>query len=225
MALSLTAFLVSVVFCLGATYNERRDRTILFWKSLPVSDTTTVLAKAAVPFVVMPIVALASILVAEAFIGLASIVILSAGGVSSALPWTAADIAGNGAALAYGLVVDVLWLGPIFAWLMLVAGWSRRGPFLWAVIPPLALCLLERAALGTHYLWTLLSDRLSGAQFHAFHIIPKSHGMGGNPKVVPGLAGIDLAKLLSDPGLWIGLILTAAMLALAIWLRRRRDPI
>ena len=50
----LTAFLVGVFYCLDALHGERRDRSILFWKSLPVSDLTTVLAKASVPCRVLP---------------------------------------------------------------------------------------------------------------------------------------------------------------------------
>src|SRR5262249_51453335 len=50
----LTAFLVGVFYCLDALYGERRDRSILFWKSLPVSDLTTVLSKASIPLVILP---------------------------------------------------------------------------------------------------------------------------------------------------------------------------
>src|SRR5262245_27831189 len=46
MLLIFTAFIVGVFYCLDSLYGERRDRSILFWKSLPVSDLTTVLSKA-----------------------------------------------------------------------------------------------------------------------------------------------------------------------------------
>ena len=53
----VTTMLVNVFYCADALYGERRDRSILFWKSLPVSDLTTVLAKASIPLVVVLLVA------------------------------------------------------------------------------------------------------------------------------------------------------------------------
>ncbi len=54
VAIGITGLIVAFFYCLGALYNERRDRSILFWKSLPVSNTTVVLSKAAIPFLVLP---------------------------------------------------------------------------------------------------------------------------------------------------------------------------
>src|ERR1700687_5194317 len=51
MMFIFTAFMVGVFYCLDALHGERRDRSILFWKSLPVSDLTTVLSKASIPIV------------------------------------------------------------------------------------------------------------------------------------------------------------------------------
>src|SRR6202163_3168249 len=55
MLLTLIAFLVGIFYSLDALHGERRDRSILFWKSLPVSDLTTVLSKASIPLVVLPL--------------------------------------------------------------------------------------------------------------------------------------------------------------------------
>src|SRR5262245_109682 len=48
-----TAFFVGLLYCLDALQSERRDRSILFWKSLPVSDLTAVLSKASIPVVLI----------------------------------------------------------------------------------------------------------------------------------------------------------------------------
>src|SRR5439155_7448087 len=63
--LMLTAFIVGVFYCLDALHGERRDRSILFWKSLPVSDRTTVLSKATIPLVVLPLVTFAIVVAAQ----------------------------------------------------------------------------------------------------------------------------------------------------------------
>src|SRR5438477_6996605 len=59
MVLIVTAFIVGFFYCLDALYGERRDRSILFWKSLPVSDATTVPSKAVVPLAILPAIAFA----------------------------------------------------------------------------------------------------------------------------------------------------------------------
>src|SRR5262249_34417013 len=63
--LILTAMLVAAFYCLDALHGERRDRSILFWKSLPVSDRTTVLSKLIVPALILPAIAFALTVVVQ----------------------------------------------------------------------------------------------------------------------------------------------------------------
>src|SRR5258707_627362 len=65
MMLIFTAFIVGVFYCLDALHSERRDRSILFWKSLPVSDLTTVLSKASVPFVILPLIIFGTVVLVQ----------------------------------------------------------------------------------------------------------------------------------------------------------------
>src|SRR5262249_37296655 len=62
MMLILTIFIVGFFYCLDALYGERRDRSILFWKSLPVSDLVSILAKATIPLLILPAIAFVVIL-------------------------------------------------------------------------------------------------------------------------------------------------------------------
>ena len=61
MMIMFTVFIVGIFYCLDALHGERRDRSILFWKSLPVSDLTTVLSKVFVPLVILPVLTFAII--------------------------------------------------------------------------------------------------------------------------------------------------------------------
>ena len=212
--------IVALFYCLGALFDERRDRSILFWKSLPVSDLTTVLSKAAIPLAVLPALTFAAIVGAQAIILLVSTLVLAAAGVSTALPWTAGAVVAEGVALAYGLIALSLWLAPVYGWLLLVSAWARRAPFLWAVLPPLAVCALEHLAFKSNLATSALIDRLTGVDNHAFVTASPI----ANTALV-GLARIDLARFLASPGLWGGLLVTAACLAACVWLRRRREPI
>jgi ABC-2 type transport system permease protein len=84
----LTGIVVSVFYCLDALHGERRDRSILFWKSLPVSDLTTVLAKASIPLVILPLLTFAIIVAMQWLMLLMSSVVLLVSGQSVATLWT-----------------------------------------------------------------------------------------------------------------------------------------
>ena len=219
-AMLLTMFLVAVFYCLGGMYNERRDRSILFWKSLPVPDLTTVLSKVVVPMAILPAVTL--VIAAATELLMLTIGILGfathATGADADVPIPMGDIM---VVLAYGLVAMTLWWAPVYAWLLLVSGWAKRAPFLWAVLPPLGLALAEKLALGTNRIGDILVSRVFGGYQSAFVEVHKTPGM--SPSAM--LPHIDPAKFVSAPGLWIGLLVAAGMIAATVWMRRRREPI
>lgn len=217
--------IVGLFYCLAALHAERRDRTILFWKSLPVSDLTTVLAKATVPMAVLPVVTFVVVLATQALMYLCSSAILISGGVSAAVPWSFVTFLAGPVVLAYGLATMTLWLAPLYGWVLLVSAWAKRAPFLWAVLPPLAIALFENMAFGRGYLSSLLLARLTNGYEVAFSLptraaLKASHGI---PQV--GLEALAPGKFLTTPGLWVGLVFAAACVAGCVWLRRRREPI
>ncbi|MEO8136415.1 MAG: ABC transporter permease [Betaproteobacteria bacterium] len=216
----VTSLIVAASYCLGALHGERRDRSILFWKSLPVSDLTTVLSKAFIPLVVLPLIAFATVEVMQLIMRLLNTAVLLANGMSPALLWTFGAPFEGSLVLLYGLAVTALWYAPVYGWLLLVSGWARRATFLWALLPPLALCVAEAIAFHTWRFAAMLKYRLSGGFAEAFVVRGHSEGY---PKV--GLEQLDPVKFLTTPGLWIGLGFAAAFLAAAVWLRRNREPI
>jgi ABC-2 type transport system permease protein len=225
LAIILTMVIVGCFYCLSALNTERRDRTILFWKSLPVSDLVTVLAKVVVPLAILPVLAFVVVLAEQGIIWLVTTAMLLASGVSPAVPWTAGDVLGEVVVLIYALVTLTLWLAPVYAWLLLVSAWARRAPFLWAVLPPLALCFLEHVAFNTSHLWGELLNRLFGSYPGAFITPTKAvlKANGGMPDF--DLAHLDPGKFVGTPGLYGGLAVGVVFMATAIWLRRRREPI
>jgi len=214
-----TTFVVAVVYCLDAFQGERRDRSILFWKSLPVSDTTTVLAKASVPFVILPLLCVAVTLVAHLIMLILSSIALSASGMSAVLPWTELSFVRMSGLLLYHMIaVHALWYAPIYGWLLLVSAAARRAAFLWALVPPLAVWLAERIAFNTSHFAALMQSRLAGGA--------EAHVMNSPGGVLdPMSTHITPGDFLGSPGLWIGLVLAGAFLATAVRLRRRQVPV
>lgn len=211
------AFIVGLFYCLEALHSERRDRSILFWKSLPVSDLTTVLAKACIPFA-LPLFAFVITVSTQFIVLLISSAVVAANGLSVKTLWTEVSLYQMSLMLLYHLVtVHTFWYAPIYTWLLLVSAWARRAVFLWAVLPPLAICFAEKIAFNTWHFTNMLEYRLSGPEAFTF-TLPGSTSMGHMTHLDPG-------KFLSTPGLWIGLVVAAGFLAAAVRLRRHRGPI
>jgi ABC-2 type transport system permease protein len=222
MLLLLTGLIVGVFYSLEALHGERRDRSILFWKSLPVSDLTTVLSKASIPLVILPVLVFAITLSLQLIMLLLRLVALLVSGVGTATPW-APPLFELEVVLFYSLTVHALWHAPIYCWLLLVSGWARRATFLWAVLPPLAIAAVEYVAFHTSYFGSLIKSRLIGFAADAFDLKDKA-GVPIDAHFIP-LTQLAPGRFLSSPGLWIGLVIAAGFLAAAVRLRRYQGPL
>jgi ABC-2 type transport system permease protein len=219
----LTAMIVGIFYSLDALYGERRDRSILFWKSLPISDLTIVLSKASIPLLVLPLMVFAITVSLQVIMWLLSAAVLVVNGLAGAAQWTLLLLLQMECVLLYGLIALALWYAPVYGWLLLVSAWARRAPFLWALLPPLAMAAFERIAFHTSHVGRLLMSRLFGFAADAFAFQTPS-GERIDPHFIP-LTQLTPARFLSDPGLWAGLVVAAVMLAAAVRLRRYREPI
>jgi ABC-2 type transport system permease protein len=219
MMMIFTVFIVGVFYCLDALHGERRDRSILFWKSLPVSDLTTVLSKTTIPLVVLPLLTFAITVCVQLIMLVMSSAALLIHGVSPATTWAHFPVVQNWLVLIYGLIALALWHAPIYSWLLLVSGWVRRATFLWAVLPLLAIGILEKIAFNTSHFASMVKHRLMGFAPRAFDFNPHhSAALDSLTQLTPG-------RYLSSPGFWSGLAFAGALLFGAIRLRRYRGPI
>src|SRR5204863_8813324 len=105
------AFIIGVFYCLDALHGERRERSILFWKSLPVSDLSTVLSKAIIPLVVLPMVSFAIIVVTQFIMLLISTLALLPSGLATTT-WANFNLFRQSLILLYGLIAIALWHAP-----------------------------------------------------------------------------------------------------------------
>lgn len=208
-------FILALYYCVEALYGERRDRSILFWKSLPVSDATIVLSKFAVPMVVLPVITfVATVGTHLAMLLVHAITVLAYDGDLSML-------GGLGLPsfwlrlLHHFFVLHGLWFAPFYGWLLLVSAWSKRAPLVWALLPPIAVGGLEYIAFGTTFFRDLIRNRVFGPPGgDSFMTVSKNDPVGH----------VNHAAFLTEPGLWTGLLFTALCLFLATRLRRYRGP-
>jgi ABC-2 type transport system permease protein len=223
LAIIVVEAVVSFFYCLAALNGERRDRSILFWKSLPISDLTAVLAKASIPLLIMPVFDFVVIIALQTILLILGSIGAMLQGAGPGLMGADLHLPQMWAFLLYGLVVTTLWYAPIFGWLLMVSAWSKRAPFLWAVLPPLALALVERLSLNTNVIGNLLHDRVGG-----FKVAFQDGGISNRatfPQDVDPLQLTDPGAFLASPGLWGGLIAAAVFLAATVYFRRNRDPV
>ena len=221
--MSITVFF----YLLDALQSERKDRSVLFWKSMPVSDTTTVLGKLFTALAVAPVIVIAVTIATQIVVLLLGSVILMIAGANPAPLWGNLQMVQLTLALIYGQIAVVLWYAPVTGWVLFVSGWAKRVPILWAVLTPVAVMLFERVAIGTHYVQDMLAYRLRDGLKMMF--TPRSTFAIGD-EVDPELPRrvfdvLDPIAFFSNPWLWVGLVVAAAFVAAAIWMRRYREPI
>ena len=212
-----TAFIVGIFYSLDALYGERRDRSILFWKSLPVSDLTTVLSKLTIPLIILPLLSFAIAVATQFVMLLLSSVVLLGGGLNVGALWARMSFFHMSLMLLYHIVtVHGLWYAPLYGWLLLVSAWAPRAPFIWAFLPPFVIWGLEKIVFQTSHFLAMLQYRLTGPE-------PSSAAPHGT--VMEIISALTLAQFLTTPGLWLGVIIAAAFLFAAVRLRRYRGPI
>jgi ABC-2 type transport system permease protein len=227
-----TALFTQFFYSLDALYADRRDRSILFWKSLPVSDLETVLAKYFMAAVGIPAVAVGFALVTHPLVsGIAALGLPGPVGSAAAQALFSPGAWLNGAGLLLWLTLaGALWYLPWIGWLLAVSAFAPRAPIMWAMLPPAAIALFERGVFATHHFITLVGERVGpfGLLHAALDYVP-GRGLeiraGSDTLQLPEhlLALAAPAKFFGSAGLWLGLVLAAAFAAAAVWARRYRD--
>lgn len=223
---------VIVFYLLDCLYAERKDRSILFWKSLPVSDVRIVGSKLVTAAVVIPAVTVAAFLAASIGIYLISGLTVLMSGSGAVLAAGPGAIIETAVTVVYALVVQSLWYLPLFAWLLLVSVWAKRAVLLWALLPPWAIGVTEWLLFRTEYFGQMLAQRLIGVFPLAFSehdvqdVVIQYAGEHANMDVTvsEGVSQlIDPGTLLASAGLWVGLVVAAGLFAVAVYIRRFRE--
>ncbi|VAW44641.1 ABC transporter, permease protein [hydrothermal vent metagenome] len=226
-------FIIVFFFLLGSLYDDRKDGSILFWKSLPVSDTQTVLSKLATATIIAPLIfTLGLILSHLLFFIILSLILLLNGVNPFTFLWVNISFINNWGAFLVGCLIQALWALPIYGWLLFASSYSKRRPFLIAIFVPLGVAF-------TWY-WYVAFTNFDVIQAGLFKTILFIFAKAASPFT----SGISLSadqidfdptdqssvdviysmmNGLSTPGLYYGLIFAVIVIALAIFVRRFRN--
>lgn len=232
-AFALPLTVIVGFYLLECLSTERRDRSILFFRSLPVSDLTTVLSKLVTASLVAPALALAALIVTQLSVLIITSIAFALGDAGAAALWRPSRLLSIWALGIYGAIAFALWFAPVHCFLLAVSAWARRATLVWAA-SPLFLMLLERAFTGQTLLGQLLGAYTRGfwatAFAHRFRV-----SIGDEAAVAAAVADSDLESLsniwgwmdpvglVTSPMLWAGLLVATGFGAGAVVLRRYRD--
>ena len=222
-------------YLLGALYDERKDRSVLFWKSMPISDSETVLSKLLSGLVVAPLIAIAVSLATMLVFALIVSVFMLGNGLPLSLLWSNIDpllIVGQSLLM---VPLYAMWALPTAGWLLLCSAWSRRVPFLWAVGVPLLIGAVVSWAVAINgmyrdtpvlgMMWKHGIVRLLTSTFPGTHLVGLSDAVTHHSRPQNLHDVLQVANGLNmwtSPALWIGAAAGIAMIFVAIRLRRWR---
>ena len=232
--INLTCAIVVFFYCLGSLYDDRKDRSILFWRSLPVSDAESVIAKVITAALVAPAIAFVAIVATQMLMWLcgAVVVLVTSGSLKGMLGGNFSFFSGTVQHLI-ALPIHVLWVLPVVGWLMLASAFAKTKPFLWAVLPPLGIAIADswfdvtrNLSMPSNTVFRLIGERLFDDPLPmAANLSRDAVGLIGSlvpGAVAPGIFDEALVYL-KMPSLWLGALAGAAFIAFAIFLRRKSE--
>lgn len=229
--LKLVLFTVSIFYLCSALFEERKTQTILFWKSLPVSDAQTILAKWITIAVCVPVIYWLAISACQLVSLLLTLYLASGSGYDSVdlILKPAHPIQTWWLSLNY-ILLDVIWLAPAYGWFLLMSASSKRAPMMSAFIPLIMVSIAESWLLEGHSLFFLILKRLAPQELMLWVESIPNRFVGTE---LLSLAGIDSTSLVphwSDVvhsyvklDLWLGLVFAVGLFLITVNVRKRRS--
>ena len=226
---ALAMAVLTVFYSLDSLYAERKDKSILFWRSIPVTDFETVLSKLLTALLVIPLVTFAGIMLTHLAVGIIMSIWVGFRGANAwHLIWQAAPLLDNWSATLAILLASSLWLSPFVGWFLLVSAYTKRSPFLVAFLPIVVLPMLEKSLIGSEMFGNAIFVR--SAKNPIFkdaetleHMFRDDDLQSLAESGVSMGSILDFGSFVSSPGMWAGLIVCGLFTTAAIYVRRYRD--
>jgi ABC-2 type transport system permease protein len=224
---SIGAAIVVVFYSLDTLYAERKDKSILFWRSLPITDAETVVSKLITAAVVIPLVFLAGAIVTELVVMvLSSIWIMTQGGDAGHLLWSSAPLMDFWLGSLFMAIAMPLWLSPFIGWFLFVSAYAKRSCLLIAFLPIIVVPMLERLLIGSHLFYDAIVVRTARppiADVEGWEVFENWENLQLSEESVTLLGSIDISGFVTSPSLWGGLVVCGLLTTAAIYMRRYRD--
>ena len=232
----VTMLIMTVFYTLDSLYAERKDRSILFWRSIPVTDSETVVSKLLTAIIVIPLITFMLIMVTHLAILITSSIWVGVRGADPwHLIWSAAPLFDNWMATLILILALPLWLSPFLGWFLFVSAFTKRSPFLIAFLPLIILPMLEKIFLGSRFFAQSFFDRCTEMPLlneltllKGLSVVDLLFGSDRDPWAsaesgLSLLSLIDIGRFATSSGLWAGFVVCGLFTAAAVYVRRFRD--
>lgn len=219
--------ILTVFYTLDSLYSERKDKSILFWRSLPVTDAETVVSKLITAIIVIPTVTVIGIIGTHIInLIITSIWVSMKGGDGWMLIWGSVSLIDNWLASLVIVLASAIWMSPFIGWFLLVSAYTKRSPLLMAFMPLILIGLLEGIILRTHVFAENVLARGDGMPIFRSVDIEKFFNEE-HWRVADGatnlLVHLDIVGFLTSPAMWAGVAVCGLLSTGAIYVRRYRD--
>ena len=227
---AIAMWFLMIFYCLDSLYAERKDKSILFWRSLPITDAETVVSKLLTAMIVIPVATMAAVIVSHLLnLIIMSIWLASAGADPFRFIWGAVPLFDAWAAIFIILLALPIWLSPLLGWFLFISAWAKRGPLLRAALPIAILPIMEYIIFRSWNLGAAILDRLRWETMPIFDIFEFADQFDEddlNDLLAQDLSLtslIDIPQFLTSGQVWAGLVVCAVFTTAAIYMRRYRD--
>jgi len=219
--------ILTVFYCLDSLYAERKDKSILFWRSLPVTDAETVVSKLITAIVVIPAMTIAGIIATH----LTNLIVVSIwvsmkGGDGGMLIWGSVSFLDNWLSALIVVIALAIWMSPFIGWFLLVSAYTKRSPLLMAFMPLIIIGLLEGIILKSHVFAENVLARGDGLPLFRKMNIEKFFD-DEEWRISEGatnlVAHLDVVQFITSPAMWAGVLVCGLLSTAAIYVRRFRD--
>jgi len=226
----MAMWFLMIFYCLDSLYAERKDKSILFWRSLPITDAETVISKLLTVAVAIPIATMAAVIVSHLLNLVIMSIWLSTEGVNPfRFIWGAVPLFDTWAAVFVFLLAIPVWLAPLLGWFLFISAWAKRGPFLRAVMPIAILPILEYIIFKSWHLGMAIVKRLSLEAMPIFDIFEFAKQFDDDnlhnmlAENISLFSVLDVSKFLGSGEVWAGIVVCGLFVTAAIYVRRYRD--
>ena len=199
-----------LAYSLSTFADERKDRSLIFWRSLPVSDLTTVLSKVFIVTLIVPLIVIPYIILLQ-LVAMTSASIFFATNDIVSFGWLwGSYIITDWFRIIFSLWAQALWSLPLFLWLMLAGTYAAR-PIAGAIVPPVILIVLEGVIFKTNLVLEFIENRIGfWSRSDSF------------PKEYQEIRVVDISDILllfSTQAFWIGILASVILVAGIVYVR------
>ncbi|MCH8159879.1 MAG: ABC-2 transporter permease [Proteobacteria bacterium] len=218
--------ILTVFYCLDSLYAERKDKSILFWRSMPVTDAETVISKLIIALLVIPVAAIIGIIATHLVnLVVTSVWVSMKGGDASLLIWGSVSLLDNWLAAVIVILATGIWMSPFIGWFLFVSAYTKRSPLLMAFMPLVLIALLEKIILRTHIFAQYVLGR--GDEMPLIRTENVERFFDEEQwRIAEGathlLVHLDIVQFLTSPATWAGIIVCGLLSTAAIYVRRYR---